>query len=361
MYSRCLFCAHDLGRNEAIEAFPVGRRLAYDAAKGRLWVVCPACARWNLTPLEERWEAMEQAERLFRASRLRATTDNVGLARVAGGTEVIRVGRPVRPELAAWRYGDVFGRRRRRALAINAGVRAAALAGTGALAWWLVSSGLGAVLVVSAGIELVKLAAPSWAASSAAPPDDRGEFVVRVPVSGVLVNLSRHAVERARLEYTGAHGLGLTFPFGDSVHRAHGDAAVRGTAMLLAHMNAAGAPPPLVEGAVSRLVAAGDARTFVAAVGRPPAVRRGYGSPRAHGEARPTDWSHGLAVLYPVDRLALEMALHEDQERAALDGEMRALEDAWRDAESLAAIADGLGLPTRVERALARLRTGRAS
>jgi|GEM_PF-2885889 hypothetical protein len=53
------------------------------------------------------------------------------------------------------------------------------------------------------------------------------------------------------------------------------------------------------------------------------------------------------------------MALHDGQKQAALDGGMRALEDAWRNAESLAAIADGLGLPTCVERALGRLRTGR--
>lgn len=61
MYSTCLFCSEDLGSNEAIEHFPVGRRLAFDAAKGRLWVVCRKCERWNLTPLEERWEAIEDA------------------------------------------------------------------------------------------------------------------------------------------------------------------------------------------------------------------------------------------------------------------------------------------------------------
>lgn len=36
----------------------MGRRLAFDGAKGRLWVVCRKCKRWNLTPLEERWEAI---------------------------------------------------------------------------------------------------------------------------------------------------------------------------------------------------------------------------------------------------------------------------------------------------------------
>ena len=59
VYSTCLFCHSPLGENEVVERFPIGRRLAFDAAKGRLWVICRKCARWNLTPLEERWEAIE--------------------------------------------------------------------------------------------------------------------------------------------------------------------------------------------------------------------------------------------------------------------------------------------------------------
>ena len=40
MYSTCIFCHADLGTNDAIEHFPVGQRLAFDADKGRLWVIC---------------------------------------------------------------------------------------------------------------------------------------------------------------------------------------------------------------------------------------------------------------------------------------------------------------------------------
>ena len=105
MYATCLHCHRALGRNEAIETFSVGRRLVFDAAKGRSWVVCTHCARWNLTPIEERWEAVEECERAFRSHRLRVQTDNVGLAALADGTELIRVGSPLRPEFAAWRYG----------------------------------------------------------------------------------------------------------------------------------------------------------------------------------------------------------------------------------------------------------------
>src|SRR4051812_676160 len=121
MYATCLFCNKSLGANESFESFPVGKRLAFDAEKGRLWVVCPHCERWNLSPLEERWEAIEQAERLYRDTTKRVATDNIGLAKLRDGTTLVRIGEPLRPEFAAWRYGDQFGRRRRRQMVIAGG------------------------------------------------------------------------------------------------------------------------------------------------------------------------------------------------------------------------------------------------
>ena len=68
------------------------------------------------------------------------------------------------------------------------------------------------------------------------------------------------------------------------------------------------------------------------------------------------DWSTGLFGLDPVNRLALEMALHEDVERAALQGELGELERAWREAEEIAGIADDLLIPDGVTGALDKLR-----
>jgi len=101
MYSTCTFCHATLGGNEMLEAFPVGRRLAFDAAKGRLWVVCPSCRQWNLSPLDERWEAIEAAERLYRDTKLRAATEQVGLARLRE-----------RPIQAAFQFGRQHSRLR---------------------------------------------------------------------------------------------------------------------------------------------------------------------------------------------------------------------------------------------------------
>ena len=127
-YVECLFCDAPLGRNTVLATLSVGRRIAFDAEKGRLWVVCRGCERWNLTPLGKRWEAVEDAERRFRATRLRVSTDNVGMARLPEGLALVRIGRPRRPEVAAWRYGDQFGRRRRRAIAAGGVGAAAAIA-----------------------------------------------------------------------------------------------------------------------------------------------------------------------------------------------------------------------------------------
>ena len=60
------------------------------------------------------------------------------------------------------------------------------------------------------------------------------------------------------------------------------------------------------------------------------------------------DWTESgrsLSNLSKPVRLALEMASHEESERRALEGELNLLEAAWREAEEIAAIADGLLLP----------------
>jgi hypothetical protein len=150
MYRSCIFCSADLGSNESIERFPVGRSLAFDASRGRLWAVCPRCARWNLAPIEERWEAIEDGERLFRDTRLRIQRENVGLAKLADGTRLVRVGQALSGELAAWRYGQTLRGRKRRymmaaggAAAISTGLfLGVATAGLGVGAVWLGSYAL---------------------------------------------------------------------------------------------------------------------------------------------------------------------------------------------------------------------------
>ncbi|MDF1503829.1 hypothetical protein [Roseisolibacter sp. H3M3-2] len=335
MYRRCLFCHGDLGANEALEAFPVGRRVAYDAAKGRLWVVCPACERWNLTPLDARWEAMEEAERLYRDTRLRVATDNVGLARLRDGTELVRVGRPLRPEMAAWRYGDQFGRRRRRGLAaVGVGAAAAVAAAPEAVPALLTGLWSGGIFVagyVAGGVQLPYQAAKEWLLSE--------RVLARVPLgaagdgAGTVGVRVRHARESA-LVPAGPDGVALRLAHDGGESLLEGAAATRALGVLLARANAWGAAAPQVREAVRAIDERGDALSWLHT-----AARR---SSRPGGRVM-AEWRRvGAFALTPVERLAVEMALHEDAERRVLEGELALLEDAWRDAEEVAAIADGL-------------------
>jgi hypothetical protein len=66
--------------------------------------------------------------------------------------------------------------------------------------------------------------------------------------------------------------------------------------------------------------------------------------------------TRGLVGIPATDRLALEMALHEETERRALAGELAELERAWRDAEEIAGISDNLLLPEGVQASIDHLR-----
>ncbi len=102
---RCLYCDRVLASGPP-EAPGRGFRLAYDPGKGRLWEVCPSCSRWNLVPMEERWETLEACEEAVRSrGRVVLSTPNLALVDVGEG-ELLRVGPAPRVEYAVWRYGD---------------------------------------------------------------------------------------------------------------------------------------------------------------------------------------------------------------------------------------------------------------
>lgn len=90
----------------------MGRRVAYDRERGRLWLICSTCKHWSLTPIEDRWEALEELEKLTTdKARLLSQTDNIALLRV-GPLEVVRVGKAQLTEEAWWRYGRELASRR---------------------------------------------------------------------------------------------------------------------------------------------------------------------------------------------------------------------------------------------------------
>ena len=324
VYSTCLFCNQTLGSNEVVEAFPVGRRLAFDQRRGRLWVVCRKCAKWNLTPLEERWEAIEKCERLFRDTRKRASTDNIGLAKLSEGLELIRIGEPLRPEFAAWRYGDQFRRRYRRWMtgivgggavcggAVSAGIAGIA-AGSVLLTFWL---------VVHSGRDIIR---------------DRRVIARILDDSGAthLVRVS-DAFQSSIVPGDGQYSWALRLHVGlrDWGLLLKGDEARRVAVKVVPHINMLGGYQKQIADAVRDIEECGGAEPYLAWVAR----------------------YHKTTTFMRHQWLGVEMAVNEENERRSLEDELSVLEAAWKEAEEIAAISDHLLLPRGVEDKLDSLR-----
>lgn len=330
MFSTCVYCHGALGANEVVEQFPVGRKLAFDGARGRLWVVCRHCARWNLSPLEERWEAIEDCERLYRATPLKASTDQIGLAKLNEGLELVRVGAPTRPEFAAWRYGDLFRRRQIGAWALMGATSAIMLGGIGLK---FVNPTLHSAIPLAGSIPTV---VHWWMMYQLT-----FRVVTRVEHRGQSVTLRRTDLANMRLEFANEsrdhwqlnvlHKMGRSILTDTEAHRVLGKALVAA--------NQEGGSRETVNTAVQRLAEAGSADAFVRQY-----INTGKG-------VFSGSWREGTRD----QQLALEMALHEDTERAALEGDLAALERAWEEAEEIAAIADNLLMPEWVQQ---RIRPG---
>jgi hypothetical protein len=341
MYATCLFCHGKLGANESIEHFPVGKRLAFDAIRGRLWVVCGGCGRWNLSPADERWEAIESCERLFRATRTRVTTENIGLARLNEGTELVRIGKPMRPEFAAWRYGRRFARRRTHSQLVAAGAVLSAGAGAVAFAPLLAPAlALGAIsIVVVPGLTTVMGVFPVVGALAVRDYLEHDRVIGRLPFDGrVLTVRAKHANNtQLHVEGDGVDAVWLEVPHDRGWSRIDGLAALQAAGMLLAGANRFGASSAQVSDAVSHVDACGDASSFLRTAAAMGGLRHGRLTSLLN-----TWRGLGTMRLSGTECLALEMALHEESERRALEGELALLEAAWRDAEEVAQIADSI-------------------
>src|SRR5256885_10282636 len=115
MYTTCAFCNGKLGGDGGPSGLGVGKRLAFDEWRGRLWVICPRCTRWNLAPLDDRLERIETLARAAGEGRVAAATEQVALIRWQG-YDFVRVGKPPRLEFATWRYGERLKARQREQL-----------------------------------------------------------------------------------------------------------------------------------------------------------------------------------------------------------------------------------------------------
>lgn len=347
MFSTCLFCNESLGRNESFEVFPVGKRLAFDAARGRLWVVCPKCERWNLTPLEERLDAIDLAEKFYRDTKKRVATDQIGLAKLRDGTTIVRIGQPLRPEFAAWRYGDQFGRRRRRQVILTAG-------GAAAVGGLFVG---GAIAGASMG-GFAWMFAQSWQNIFRGSPES---VVAKIRTEDLgMLQVRRRHLGGTSLYRDDSGEMALDLRFKNGLHTFRGREAHRIASILIPKVNRFGGNQKAVDAAVQEIESLGSTEKYMSYLA---GVSAGYTVPpaRARGgwkkTGRATDFhKHGLFGLPGPHRLALEMALHEEAERRAMHGELQELERAWREAEEIAGISDSLLLPQSVTQTFEKLK-----
>lgn len=326
MYAACLYCQGYLGRNEVLPRFPVGKRLAFDKAKGRLWVICVSCARWNLSPLEERWEAIEECERQFRRTRIRVSTPNIGLVELPEGVSLIRIGKPLFPEFAAWRYGRRFTRRR---------VKTGLAAGT------VVTGALGATLgAVAAGFGGVAFVAAYATALWIVDEGPKRRPVTSFRLGSRVLHLKQDDAEAMRVFSDGrASKYGLALHHTKGVELLRGPDVRKALGFVIPTLSPFGGDRDSIRNAIELVDQHGSADDCVAHT-MEHATRHG-----------------GFLSRFPVERrLALEMSLQEESERRAMEGELAALERAWREAEQIAVIADSLLVPGDVLERIAGLR-----
>lgn len=332
-----------MARNEEVEHFPVGTRIAFDPGRGRLWAICDACRRWNLAPIEDRWEALEELDRLSSdRGRLLSQTDNIALIR-AGPMELVRVGRARLVEEAWWRYGKELKDRRAR-------YRMGTVIEIGAMVGISVLTG-GAAVMYGANGQIVnnirrwrQFGSTAW----------RGE--VACPRCGSRLRSVSFKETRTLIVLPGAHddlAVQLLCPRCDAVPRTRskntppeadrprleGLAAEHLLRRSLAWRHFAGATEQVVRDATAVIERAGSAADLTRRVAQRPVYLQHIDGKKNRPEA-----------------IALEIALNDETERRLLELELEALEARWREEEEIAAIADGELTPLPL---LERLRLGR--
>jgi hypothetical protein len=324
MFGRCAFCNAAFDGDGGPSGLGVGRRIAFDEWNGRLWVVCPRCSRWNLTPFDDRLERIEAVARAASQGRIAAATDQVALIRWQR-YDFVRVGKPPRVELATWRYGERLRNRQRERLkvvvpltvaAIGLGIAANVAAGGGfGVVVWNIHRITDGIYLRIVGGRKVQLVEPPICARCGTVMQLRARHVQHARVVpdrhadlAVLVSCPRCRHEGA--QFTGPEAIlilrqGLTYLNLSRAGRRKAEDAAR-------EVDVMGGPDHLVRDIARRELT--------------------------------------LRALRPERGLALEMAVDE---RA----EVQELERQWQEAEEIADIADGtLGTTADIEEALQRLK-----
>jgi hypothetical protein len=150
---------------------------------------------------------------------------------------------------------------------------------------------------------------------------------------------------KARIQPSAQHGWRLEVKHTKGTETFEGYEATRVAGILMPKVNSYGGSKDVVQRAVANIEAAGHPDRYLAD------TFRSIAAP-GHAGRGPKKRS-ALQQLPKPAKLAVEMALHEEQERRALEGELAILETAWREAEEIAGIADNLLVPSKDEEFIA--------
>jgi len=318
MFQRCIFCHASMATNETVERFPVGRRIAFDPGRGRLWAICQECRRWNLAPIEERWEALDDLEKVARdRGRLLSRTDNISLIR-AGEVDIVRVGQDTRlVEEAWWRYGKELKERRSRHRKVSYFELGALLLMSATMggAYWFYGGNM-----ANDFLRWRQFGATAWRGRIACP--DCGHVTTELPFK---------ATKRLRLVGSPAdEGVGLELRCPKCRSGGEGRlhlGGVDGQHLLrrtLAWHHFAGASEKRVREATAVIDHVGSATEFTRRI-----ATREFSMESLRSKTNRTE------------AIALEIALNDDVERRLLELELHELEERWREEEELASIVDG--------------------
>jgi hypothetical protein len=332
VFSRCLFCHAAIPNNDTFEGLTRGERYAFDTLRGRLWVVCTTCHRWNLIPIEERWEALEALDRIAHdEARLLLQTANVALLRV-GNVELVRIGTANLPEEAWWRYGrELTGRRARfRRLSVAMG----ALTGAVALGGITVGVGVLGVLGLTPVLQTIaretKFGPTAWRGSAVCPNCRSVLREIQFQNTNRII-LARSDNQQFELRYR-CYRCHL-----DALHAGYrlcGISAEHLLRRMLAYRHYEGATEVQVRASTAVIEEIGSAQQLTERL----ALQRVH-----------------LGELPKPYALALEIAINEQTERKLLELEVAELEARWLEEEKLAKIVDDeLTFVPNVVRALPR-------
>jgi hypothetical protein len=323
MYKRCLVCNTPFPPNEGLEHLPLGIRVAFDPNRGRLWAVCKECKRWSLAPIEERWEALDELEKIVRdRAQLLSQTENIALLR-SGRLEIVRVGRANLAEQSWWRYGSELAKRRKSyktlttAGAVGAGAAiwgGMALGGLGFIGAWILWDKLPGTIPGAA--RWFRFGGDVWRGRAKCP---RCGFTFhRVPYGKRGDLILRHTNE---MEPTGmAYRCPRCREHREGGLHLHGREAEHTLRRVLAYHHFEGASERTVSSATRLIQEAGSPTDLTRIL-----LRDGK----------------RLADLGKTGGIALEIAANEASEQRLLELELNELEAHWETEEELAAIIDG--------------------